>query len=97
MGKHLRRQGNCVNRKRIRRLMLRMGLEAIYQKPNTSKPHAGHKVYPYLLGGVDIARPNQLWCAEITYIPMRRGFLYLVAVDGLVQPQGPLMEAQQHA
>lgn len=80
MAKHLRRQGYCVNRKRIRRLMLRMGLEAIYQKPNTSKPHPGHKVYPYLLGGVDIVRPNQLWCADITYIPMRRGFLYLVAV-----------------
>ena len=80
MGKHLRRQGYCVNRKRIRRLMLSMGLEAIYQKPCTSKPHAEHKVYPYLLRGVDIVRPNQLWCADITYIPMRRGFLYLVAV-----------------
>jgi putative transposase len=80
MAKHLKRTGYRVNRKRIRRLMRRMGLEAIYQKPNTSKPHPGHKVYPYLLGGVDIVRPNQLWCADITYIPMRRGFLYLVAV-----------------
>ena len=80
MTKHLRRQDYCVNRKRIRRLMLKMGLEAIYQKPNTSKPHPEHRIYPYLLRGVDIARPNQLWCADITYIPMRRGFLYLVAV-----------------
>ncbi len=80
MVRHLKRTGYRVNRKRIRRLMRRMGLEAIYQKPNTSKPHPGHKVYPYLLGGVDIVRPNQLWCADITYIPMRRGFLYLVAV-----------------
>lgn len=78
--KHLKRTGYHVNRKRIRRLMLKIGLEAIYQKPNTSKPHPEHKVYPYLLGGVDIVRPNQLWCADITYIPMRRGFLYLVAV-----------------
>ena len=80
MKRYLRRQGYCVNRKRIRRLMLKMGLEAIYQKPNTSKPHPEHRIYPYLLRGVDIVRPNQLWCADITYIPMRRGFLYLVAV-----------------
>lgn len=80
MVRHLKRQGYRVNRKRIRRLMLSMGLEAIYQKPNTSKPHPEHKVYPYLLRGVEIVRPNQLWCADITYIPMRRGFLYLVAV-----------------
>lgn len=80
MVRHLKRTGYRVNRKRIRRLMRRMGLEAIYQKPNTSKPHPGHKVYPYLLVGVEIVRPNQLWCADITYIPMRMGFLYLVAV-----------------
>lgn len=80
MTKHLRREGYHVNRKRIRRLMGKMGLEAIYQKPNTSKPHPEHKVYPYLLRGVEVVRPNQLWCADITYIPMRRGFLYLVVV-----------------
>lgn len=80
MTKHLKRQGYYVNRKRIRRLMHRMGLEAIYQKPDTSTPHPGHRVYPYLLRGMDIVRPNQLWCADITYIPMRRGYLYLVAV-----------------
>ncbi len=80
MKRHLRRQGYCVNRKRIRRLMLKMGLSPIYQKPNTSKPHPEHRVYPYLLREMNIARPNQVWCADITYIPMRRGFLYLVAV-----------------
>lgn len=80
MVRHLRRQDYCVGRKRIRRLMLKMGLSPIYQKPNTSKPHPEHRVYPYLLRGLDIVRPNQVWCADITYIPMRRGFLYLVAV-----------------
>jgi putative transposase len=57
-----------------------MGLEAIYQKPNTSKGHPDHKVYPYLLRGLAIERPNQVWCADITYIPMAKGFVYLVAV-----------------
>jgi putative transposase len=76
----LRREGWSVNRKRVRRLMRLMGLEAIYQKPNTSRPHPAHKVYPYLLRGLVIERPNQVWCADITYIPMARGFVYLVAV-----------------
>jgi putative transposase len=76
----LRRDGWAVNRKRVRRLMRLMGLEAIYQKPNTSRPHPEHKVYPYLLRGLVIDRPNQVWCADITYIPMARGFVYLVAV-----------------
>jgi putative transposase len=76
----LRRESWSVNRKRVRRLMRRMGLEAIYQKPNTSRPHPAHKVYPYLLRGLVIERPNQVWCADITYIPMARGFVYLVAV-----------------
>ncbi len=80
MTKHLRRENYGVNRKRIRRLMSKMGLSAIYQKPNTSKPHLEHRVYPYLLRNLDIVRPNLVWCADITYIPMRRGFLYLVAV-----------------
>jgi putative transposase len=80
MARHLRRQGYWVNRKRVRRLMDRMGLSAIYQKPQTSKPHPEHKVYPYLLRGIDIREANQVWCADVTYIPMRRGFLYLVAV-----------------
>ena len=76
----LRRDGLAVNRKRVRRLMRVMGLEAIYQKPNTSLGHPAHKVYPYLLRGLAIVRPNQVWCADITYIPMARGFVYLVAV-----------------
>ena len=76
----LRRDGLAVNRKRVRRLMRVMGLAAIYQKPNTSKGHPAHKVYPYLLRGLAIVRPNQVWCADITYIPMARGFVYLVAV-----------------
>ncbi|HSW62094.1 MAG TPA: IS3 family transposase [Dissulfurispiraceae bacterium] len=80
MTRHLRRQGYWVNRKRIRRLMQKMGLMALYQKPTTSKPHPEHKVYPYLLRGLDITEPNHVWCADISYIPMRRGFLYLVAI-----------------
>ena len=76
----LRREGWSVNRKRVRRLMRVMGLEAIYQKPNTSRRHPEHKVYPYLLRGLAIDRPNQVWCADITYIPMAKGFVYLVAV-----------------
>ena len=76
----LRREGWTVNRKRVRRLMRVMGLEAIYQKPNTSRRHPEHRVYPYLLRGLPIDRPNQVWCADITSIPMAKGFVYLVAV-----------------
>jgi len=76
----LRDDGWMVNRKRAQRLMREMGLEAIYQKPNTSRSHPDHKVYPYLLRGLIIDRPNQVWCADITYIPMAKGFVYLVAV-----------------
>ena len=77
---HLQNEGHVVNEKRIRRLMRLMRLMPIYQKPNTSKPAKGHKTYPYLLGGLRIDRPNQVWCADITYLPMRKGFLYLVAI-----------------
>ena len=76
----LKSQGQWVNRKRVRRLMRVMGLKAIYRRPKTSQPAAGHKIYPYLLGGLKITRPNQVWAADITYIPMARGFLYLVAI-----------------
>jgi len=76
----LRRDGWSVNRKRVRRLMRVMRIEAIYQKPNTSRRHPDHVVYPYLLRGLVIDRPNQVWCADITYIPMAKGFVYLVAV-----------------
>ena len=65
---------------RVRRLMTRMGLAPIYQRPKTSEPHPQHKIYPYLLRHPAIDRPNQVWCADITYIQMRRGFLYLVAI-----------------
>ena len=76
----LRRGGHSVNRKRIRRLMRVMGLAVIWQKPNTSKPNPAHKVYPYLLRDLVIDRPNQVWATDITFIPMPRGFLYLVAI-----------------
>ncbi len=80
MAWHLRRLGHVVNRKRVRRLMRLMGLEAIYQRPRTSDPHPENKVYPYLLRDMTIDRPEQVWCVDITYIPMRKGFLYLVAI-----------------
>jgi putative transposase len=80
MAWHLRNQGFSVNVKRVRRLMRLMGLMPIYQKPNTSKPAKGHKTYPYLLRGLRVDRPNQVWCADITYLPMKRGFLYLIAI-----------------
>jgi len=80
MVRHLGRQDYEVGRKRIRRLMRKMGLAAIYQAPRTSDPHPEHRIYPYLLRGVTIDRPNQAWCADICYIPMHRGFLYLVAI-----------------
>ena len=80
MAAWLKSQGHKVNRKRVRRLMQIMGIKAIYRHPRTSKPAAGHKVYPYLLSGMEVTRPNQVWAADITYIPMARGFLYLVAI-----------------
>ena len=80
MARHLRRQGHVVGRKRIRRLMARMGLRAVYQTPRTTVPHPEHKTWPYLLRNLVIDRPDQVWCADISYIPMRRGFLYLVAI-----------------
>ena len=80
MMRHLRRLDHPVSRNRVVRLMRTMGLRAIYQKPNTSAPHPEHRVYPYLLRDLAIVRPNQVWCSDITYIPMRRGFLYLVAI-----------------
>src|SRR5436853_2562443 len=73
-------QGHLVNRKRVRRLMRLLGLVAIYQRPHTSKPAVAHKIYPYLLGSISIERVNQVWCAEVTYIPMARGFLYLAVI-----------------
>ena len=80
MVRQLQREGVYVGRHRVRRLMRLMGLEAIYQAPRTSTPHPEHRVYPYLLRNLAINRPNQVWCADITYIPVQRGFLYLVAI-----------------
>jgi len=80
MTRHLRRHGHPVNRKRVRRLMRQIGLAAVYQRPKTTVPHPEHKIWPYLLRDLEISRPDQVWCADITYIPMRRGFLYLVAI-----------------
>ena len=80
MTRHLRRSGYCVDRKRIRRLMRKMGISAVYPKPRLSKPHPEHRIYPYLLRDLPVDRPNQVWCSDITYLPMKRGFMYLVAI-----------------
>ena len=76
----LSRQGLEVGRRHVRTLMRKMAIEAIYRRPNTSKPAPGHRIYPYLLGSVAVTRPNQAWAMGITYIPMARGFVYLAAV-----------------
>ena len=80
MAAWLATQGHHVNRKRVQRLMRLLGLAANDQRPNTSKPAAAHKIYPYLLRGLAIERVNQVWCSDITYIPMAKGFLYLVVI-----------------
>src|SRR3954468_21135688 len=80
MAAWLATQGHVVNRKRIQRLMRRRGLAGIYRRPKPSKAAAAHKVYPYLLGGLAIERVNQVWCSDVTYIPMAKGFLYLVVI-----------------
>ena len=74
------REGIQVGRRHVATLMKRMGIEAIYRRPNTSKPAPGHKIYPYLLRGLKVDHPNQVWAMDITYIPMARGFVYLAAV-----------------
>ena len=76
----LAREGVLTGRRRVARLMRRMGIEALYRRPNTSKPAPGHRIYPYLLRGLKVERPNQVWATDITYIPMARGFVYLCAV-----------------
>src|SRR5271154_3339218 len=80
MAAWLATRGHVVNRKRVQRLMRLLGLVAIYQRPNTSKPAAAHRIYPYLLGGLAIERANQVGCSDVTYIPMAKGFLYLVVI-----------------
>jgi putative transposase len=76
----LQREGVSIGRRHVATLMKRMGIEAIYRRPNTSKPAPGHRIYPYLLRGLTIDKPNHVWAMDITYIPMARGFVYLVAV-----------------
>jgi putative transposase len=76
----LGREGVSIGRRHVATLMKRMGIEAIYRRPNTSKPAPGHKIYPYLLRGVKVERANQVWATDITYIPMARGFVYLAAI-----------------
>jgi len=80
MAAMLRAEGRSINRKRVQRLMRRMGIAALGPKPRTTKPAPGHKIFPYLLRHLAIDRPNQVWAADITYVPIGRGFLYLVAV-----------------
>ena len=80
MARALRRMGHRVARKRVRRLMRVMGLRSLAPRPNTSRRAPGHRVYPYLLRDLAVGRPNQVWCADLTYLPMARGFLYLVAI-----------------
>lgn len=80
MSVHLQQLGYAVNRKRVQRLMRQMGLYAVYPKPKLSQPHPEHKVYPYLLRGVEIASANQVWSTDITYLPVLKGHFYLVAV-----------------
>ena len=77
---YLRREGTVVGRHRVRRLMAKMGVEAIYKRPRTSQRHPQHPVYPYLLRGMQIDRPNQVWCTDITFVPVKNGFLYLVVI-----------------
>ncbi len=80
MRNQLRRLGYKVNRKKIKRLMRMMGIRAVYPKPRTTIPHPCHKVYPYLLRNINIDQPNQVWASDITYIPMKSGFMYLAAI-----------------
>src|SRR5690606_18148901 len=108
MARHLRCQGWCVGRKRVRRLMRKIGLSAIYQAPKTSAPHPQHRIYPYLLRHLAIERPDQVWCADVTYIPMQRvrhrartsGASMAHPLSrchhGLVQPQGAGLAAVEH-
>ena len=92
----LRAEGVSVNRKRVQRLMRLMGIAALGPKPRTSKPAPGHKIYPYLLRNLAIERANQVWAADITYIPIGRGFLYLVAIIDWASPRGACVAAVEH-
>jgi len=89
-------KGYDIGRDRVRRLMRRMGVEALYVKPRLSLAHPAHVKYPYLLRGLEITRANHVWAADITYIPMAKGFCYLVFDPGLGEPDGSLLAAVQH-
>ena len=93
----LRQEGSIVGRLHVATLMKRMGMMALYRRPTTSHPTPGHQIYPYLLRKVAVTKPNQVWAMDITYVPMARGFVYLVAVVGLVQPQGARVAALDYA
>ena len=90
-------QGHEVNRKRVQRLMRILGLAGMAPGPNTSRPHPQNKIYPYLLRGVAVKRPNQVWSTDITYIRLANGFAYLVAVIDWYRPEGFELEDQQYA
>ena len=92
----LRRQGLEIGRRHLRTLMRRMGIEAIYRRPSTSRPAPGHRIYPYLLRGLAITRPNQVWAMDITYIPVAKGFVYLAAVVDLVFAPHPGVAGLHH-
>ena len=92
----LKKEGHLVNRKRVQRLMRQLGLSGMAPGPNTSRPHPEHKVYPYLLRGVAVVRPNQVWSTDITYIRLPRGFAYLVAIILVLAASTQLADQQQH-
>ena len=97
MKSELKSRGYISRRIHVRTLMRKMGIEAVYKKPRLSKPHPGHTIYPYLLKGLDITRANHVWCSDITYIPMAKGFCYLVAVMDLSKQEGAVMEIIEHS
>ena len=97
MQRWLRRQGDTVSRKRVRRLLRLLGLHAVFQRPRTSQSHPGHRIYPYLLRDLPITRPNHVWCTDVTYIPLQRGLSVPGRGDGLGEPHGAGLALVQHA
>jgi putative transposase len=92
----LRMRSQKVGRIHVRTLMRKIGIEALYKQPRLSKPHPGHTVYPYLLRNLDITEANSVWCSDITYIPMAKGFCYLVAIMDLSKQKSVVLEAVKH-
>ena len=92
----LRGEGIAIGRELVATMVRRIGIEALYRRPNTSKPADGHKIYPYLLRGLPVERPNQVWAMDTTYIPIGRGLCPPGGGGGLVQPAGPGMAAVDH-